>query len=187
MNRLFIAAELGIPVVERLTQIQNELGRRFEATQLRMPETKDLHLTLKFLGETDVALQERIQETLHAFALGLFPFELALKGVGSFPDAAAPRIVWAGLEPKSDELVGLLKDTLERELENIGIPKETRDFKAHITLARVRDLTETPNMDDLKGLDVGSTYIRDLVLFSSTLTPNGAIYSVVDRFPLGPQ
>jgi 2'-5' RNA ligase len=84
-------------------------------------------------------------------------------------------------------LVGLLKDTLERELENIGIPKETRDFKAHITLARVRDLTETPNLDDLKGLDVGSTYIRDLVLFSSTLTPNGAIYSVVDRFPLGPQ
>jgi len=192
MTRLFISAELGIPLVERLVLVQKEVQGRLEARDyidLRLVQAENLHLTLKFIGDVPFALSERIQETLHEFAGGLFPFEIQVQGLGTFPEQDPPQILWSGLEDKSSELIGLLRETLERELEKIGIPLDTREFKSHITLGRFRG--EAPKraeyLSDLNDLLIGKSYVRDIVLYASELSHAGPTYTVIDRFPLGPQ
>ncbi len=190
MNRLFLAAELGIPLIERLVLTQHQITQQAsgDADQLRMVAPENLHLTLQFLGETRLEVSERIQERLHKFTQGLFPFEVVANGIGAFPDDQDPRIIWAGFEEKSAELIGLIQKNVEKELEQLGISPDPREYRPHITLARCRGPITglTQNLHNLSNLELGGAYVRDLVLFESELTPVGARYTVRDRFPLGP-
>ncbi len=190
MNRLFLAAELGIPLIERLVLTQHQITQQAsgDADQLRIVAPENLHLTLQFLGETKVEVSERIQERLHKFTQGLFPFEVVARGIGAFPDHQDPRIIWAGFEEKSAELIGLIQKNVEKELEQLGISPDHREYHPHITLARCRGPITglTQNLQNLSNLELGGAYVRDLVLFESELTSTGPRYTVRDRFPLGP-
>lgn len=193
MRRLFIAVDLSINIVEKLAILQHELEEQVGETfgtdvQLRTVEAPNIHITLKFLGDTPGDLVPRIRGIIDKLCEPLFPFEIECQGVGAFPGAARPRILWAGLDPKGTEVLGLLQQALERDLGELGVARDTRDFYPHITLARVRS-RKSPNFEELlkpyENITFGKSYIRDLVLFESHLRPEGARYEVVQRFPLG--
>jgi 2'-5' RNA ligase len=189
MTRLFVGLDLAIPVVEQLTLVQDELERRLKNhASPKLVEPENIHLTLKFLGETDPAMIPVLARTLTHLTRPLFPFEFRTVGCGAFPTPQNARIIWAGLDPQGAEIMALLNQTLERDLEEIGIAPDAREFQPHITLARLRAQTPvdaTRFLVELKSVDFGTTYVRELVLFASELGKEGPLYRVVQRFALG--
>lgn len=189
MTRLFVGLDLAIPVVEQLTLVQDELERRLKNhASPKLVEPENIHLTLKFLGETDPAMIPVLARTLTHLTRPLFPFEFRTVGCGAFPTPQNARIIWAGLDPQGAEIMALLNQTLERDLEEIGIAPDAREFLPHITLARLRAQTPvdaTRFLVELKSVDFGTTYVRELVLFASELGKEGPLYKVVQRFALG--
>src|SRR5690554_2341427 len=126
MKRLFIAVDLSIGVVEKLVVLQEDLQRQFSARlgdglNMRWVDAPNIHLTLKFLGETDEALLPMIGQTLAKLGQPLFPFEVECQGMGAFPDASRPRVLWAGMDTRGGEVLGLLQQAIERDLSELGI------------------------------------------------------------------
>jgi RNA 2',3'-cyclic 3'-phosphodiesterase len=193
MMRLFVAVDLSIQVVERLARFQTELRevlkeRWANEVRLRCVKAPNVHLTLKFLGDVTPEMIPVIEETLAKLCKPLFPFEVECRGVGAFPDVSQPRILWAGLDETSAEVLGLLQKALERDLGRIGVEKETRPFAPHVTLARVKTLQARSMEEILKPFEqvsFGKSFIKDLVLFASHLDPEGPRYEVLRRFSLG--
>ncbi len=193
MRRLFVAIELSIAVVERLALFQAELERRIDETfgdevRLRLVDAPNIHITLKFLGDTDPALVPMIQEALAGLCEPLFPFEVECRGVGGFPDLSRPRILWAGLDEKGTEVLELLQRTVERDLHELGIEKERRPFYPHVTLGRTKS-RRLPSLEELlqdyEQVSFGESFIKEMVLFESHLSHEGPRYEVVERYFLG--
>lgn len=194
MKRLFIAIDLAIPVVERLVGAQGDLRARFhenygEDVILRLVAPENIHVTLKFLGDQPEELESMIIKVLEKLSAPLFPFEVECLQIGAFPEPKTARILWAGLDEESSEVLRLLQRALERDLEDLGIPREEREFLPHVTLARVKSEKGIRKSDEIlasfEGVTFGKSFVKDLVLFSSTLTPEGSRYEVVRRFSLG--
>lgn len=197
MRRLFIALDLAIGVVEQLLNVQEDFhyhllslpgNAQTELASVRWTSPENIHLTLKFLGDTDPALIQRLSETLANLVRPLFPFEIEARGVGFFPSAQRPRIFWAGFDAQSAEVLSLLQQALERDLGELGFEPDPRDFLPHVTLGRLRaDIR--PDFSSFAARfeheSFGKSYVKDFVLYESMLTPNGPRYSVVNRFTLG--
>src|SRR2546430_513231 len=96
--RLFIAIELLQEVIEALAALQQRLQPLDRSRAVRWTAVESSHLTLKFLGETPADRQTAIVAAMQEAAKGHSSFDLAIQGVGCFPNLRKPRIVWAGLE-----------------------------------------------------------------------------------------
>ncbi|MGH7266650.1 MAG: RNA 2',3'-cyclic phosphodiesterase, partial [Candidatus Rokuibacteriota bacterium] len=98
-------------------------------------QATNLHMTLKFLGDVEETRVETIATGLTSAAAQVEAFDLTIRGLGAFPTLARPQVIWAGA---SGPRLGALVESIERALEPLGFPRETRPFSAHITLGRVR-------------------------------------------------
>lgn len=175
-------AFIGIPIADalklRILEIRSGLERA--AADVKWEKPDHYHLTLKFLGEIEEV--DRLRELLRAIALP--PFDVEFAGLGTFP-----RVVW--IDVKGD--VAKLRDlaaACEKAALEIGVEKEARPWTAHLTIGRVRS---SKNLDRLwkavksKAAEpVGPQRVEDFALYRSTLTPQGAVYEIVERFPLRP-
>ena len=187
--RLFIAVALPPEVRETLARVIGRL-RDAELRGVRLVAPEGVHVTLKFLGNVDVALVASLAEALGEAGSGVAPFELALRGVGAFPEERAPRVLWAGIAGDTEALAGLAR-RVDEACATLGFARERRQFAPHLTLARMRD-TATPE-DRVRaaqalaaaGSDVGGAFAVDaLHLIRSTLTPSGARYETLHNAPL---
>lgn len=176
--RTFIAIELSEEIREVLAQIQSHL--KYAGADVKWVEKDNIHLTLKFLGEIDEKKCEKVKAALEKIAKEFKPFEISLKDIGAFPKIEFPRVIWIGLDKgakESTELAAKIDETLSK----IGFDKETRPFAAHITIGRVRS---SKNKEALKEKvlsyqpsAVSHQQINSVILFQSTLTPRGSIYT----------
>jgi 2'-5' RNA ligase len=150
---------------------------------------ENLHVTLRFLGELEAAALSRVQAALEA-AAATAPFRVAFGGLGGFPTARAPRVVWAGVVAGAAQL-SELHDRLEASLARQGISPEGRPFHPHVTLGRVRNprgepalarLLETPA--GLGGTAFGEAVVEAVHLMRSDLGPGGSRYGVVSAVSL---
>ena len=174
--RLFIALPLPTEIEEFLTKIIFTLKQK--PGKVKWVAPKNIHLTMKFLGETEESKVAGISDAIKKAVLDFTSFELEINKLGAFPNLRRPRVFWAGLEGNIDGLVSLAEN-IDSDLSRMGFERENRRFKPHLTLGRVKD---DRNLDEL------SEYIKDLeffpisltldrvVLFKSTLTPKGPIY-----------
>jgi 2'-5' RNA ligase len=171
MPRLFIAVDLPDTIKENLKLMF------FGIPGARWVALDQLHLTVRFIGDVDGALFHDIINTLEEVSIS--PLDLQLKGVGHFPPRGAPRVIWAGLE-KSEPLQ-LLRKKIDTALLKIGLEPERRKFSPHITLARLKNapLQKIANFLSGNGLFSQEPFqVDDFKLYSSTLTPKGAIHKV---------
>ena len=171
MPRLFIAVDLTGTMKKNLETIF------FGIPGARWVALDQLHLTVRFIGEVDGALFLDIKNTLEEISIS--PFDIQLKGVGHFPPRGTPRVIWVGLE--KSESVQLLRKKIDGALLRIGIEPEGRKFSPHITLARLKNTPLQKVADFLSGNGLFSQepfQIDDFKLYSSTLTPKGAIHKV---------
>jgi 2'-5' RNA ligase len=109
-------------------------------------------------------------------------FSVTLKHFGCFPHARRPRVLWIGLEKGAEHLMRVARD-IDESLQQCGFPRDSR-FHLHLTIGRAkRQCTIT---DILKHEFLSEEFkVNTLVLFKSTLTPQGAIYEVLETFPFG--
>jgi len=174
--RLFVALALPDYVAQGLAALQAGVpGARWS--------TRDqLHLTLRFIGEVDGREASAIDDALTAIEAPRF--RLALKGVGEF-GGKNPRALWAGV--RDPENVGFLQRKIETALQRIGLPPEERKFTPHVSLARLRATPRGRVMDFLAdhGLYASEPFeVNAFILYSSTMTPNGSIYTAERAYRL---
>lgn len=183
--RLFVAVNLPSEVRGRLAAVQDRL-RRAQA-DVSWVKAENLHLTLKFLGETEEKRLERIRPALAEVAHAGTPFSVELAGTGSF-GGRVPRVVWVGVQEGAEPLTELARQ-VETSLARVGFPKEKRGFSAHLTLGRVRSPRNAEALlaaiAETQAEKFGAVEVRQFELMQSQLHPTGSTYTIVDKFPLG--
>jgi len=183
--RCFVALNLPPELKGRLAELEARLKEARADVSWVKPE--NIHLTLKFLGgveETRIPLIKRtIQEGLHREG----PLVLSLAGLGVFPNPRSPRVIWVGVEGDTERMEKLQK-RLEQALEEVGFPREARSFSPHMTLGRMRSRQGTAGLmelvERLGEYRAGSIQAESIELMRSQLHPAGAIYTILESFPL---
>jgi 2'-5' RNA ligase len=172
-------------VRERLAAVQERL-RRVQA-DVSWVRAENIHVTLKFLGETEPKRLERIRPALAEVARAGVPFSMEVAGVGSF-GGRIPRVVWVGVGEGAEPLTQLAGQ-VESALARVGFPKEKREFTAHLSLGRVRSPRNAEALlsalQEARGEAFGTMAAAHFELMQSELHPTGSVYTVLDRFPLG--
>jgi RNA 2',3'-cyclic 3'-phosphodiesterase len=182
--RAFIAIEIPSEVKSALAVFQSEMRSVGADVGWTKPET--MHLTLKFLGETPEPLIEKIEKICFGLAAEYQPFALSLYGVGVFPNARKPRVLWVGLSGEVEKTAEMQR-LLNERLAPLGFEPETKDFNPHLTLCRVksdkkvRELVARANAYQFPALTFD---IREIVLMKSELDPAGARYTCLTKVPL---
>lgn len=180
--RLFIALDFPDAVRRALRELIARL--KPESTSARWVRPEGMHVTLKFLGETVEDKLDSLKTALSAIH-SPEPVQLQFRGLGFFPDEFRPRVIWCGIEATTN--LARLADAVESALEPLGIPRETRAFAPHLTLARFNSheglTTLVRAAQHLKSYDFGSATESEFHLFQSVLKPSGAEYKRLATFP----
>ncbi len=186
MIRLFIALPLEKPVKDRLGQIIADFKQKGGSVKWVKPE--NTHLTLRFLGDTDEKLLAKIKTEIDAVASTHPPVATSINIIGGFPNLNRPRVIWVGIEKEIESLAKMARQ-MELKIRTLGFEKESRPFKAHLTLARVREPRGNERLFEyLQGykLEEIPIHFDRIVLFKSTLTSQGPIYERLHEAPLTP-
>ena len=189
MNEKLIRTFLSFPVPMEVRSKKNMLYSTLEGTNSNVSWVKsnNLHLTLKFIGHTTESSISKIIDIMKIITLDLKPFKLIINGTGCLPKKERPRTLFLNIEGNLSPLFDLV-NKIENELNKLGIPKGTNDFIPHITLAKIKyPQKHTPNID----LFLQSSYdpidlsLDRVQFFASELLPSGAVYTLLQSFPLG--
>jgi 2'-5' RNA ligase len=160
-------------------------GLRRELTDVdqgvRVVRPEHLHLTLRFLGDTDEGTVDGITRVMDSAVRGVAPFPLHFEHVGAFPNPRKARVVWIGL--RGAEPLGEMSHVIERGVVDLGFAPENRPFRPHATVARIKHLRRSERLASLlerwSDRSFGVMEVRSLELKRSQLTPRGPIYSTV--------
>ena len=172
--RLFIAFDVSEDAKSVLRDIQQKIKSKGSAL------VKEFHLTLKFLGEVEEKKVEEITTELSKIKFD--GFDASLSGAGVFPSRSNIRVVWIGLEPR-DKICALQK-MIDDATKKLGIAMD-KDFVPHLTLARIKFLDnkqEFLNAFDAVKAPKISFPVYSFKLIKSTLTPQGPVYEVLNKF-----
>ncbi|MCJ7511948.1 MAG: RNA 2',3'-cyclic phosphodiesterase [Anaerolineales bacterium] len=189
--RLFVALELEPPVRQRLWRTQADLQHGTEPEWVRWVQPDGIHLTLKFLGDVEAVKAEAISTALNEATARHPRCAFTVSGLGAFPNPDRARVIWVGLEDP-DGTVAALQAGVESALGKLGFEPETKPFRPHLTLGRVRDgigrepaATLAHLLKTAPALDPLPTTSDKVALIQSQLRPTGAVYRVVSRHVLG--
>lgn len=178
-KRLFIAADISDEAREIASGIIRELS---PAKGVSFVKPENLHITLKFLGETDASTESELIETLQRISADTPPFTLRFDG----PELLGKRVVSIKIASDTPAVFDLEK-RLDTECETLGFKPEGRRFRPHLTLARIRDpeiaQTVIRKFSDSQVVPVEFD-VREIVLYESKLMPSGAAYSRIRKFPI---
>jgi 2'-5' RNA ligase len=180
--RLFVALEIPPAVRENLANFIKQL--RPLAPQPRWVRPENLHVTLKFIGETPTNKLDAIRAALAAIRSAQ-AMTIEFRGLGFFPNEKRPRVFWAGMEASPN--LKMFAADIEQATGKLGIPPEQRPFSPHLTLARF----EPPRLPEKLRAPVqenatrefGSLAAKEFHLIESKLKPSGAEYTTLESFP----
>lgn len=180
--RTFIAIEFS-PHVHAVIQSQTaHLRHALGDDSIRWVSPGNLHLTLRFLGETVGTHLQFVRQTLAHEAGGQAPFELQLGGVGAFPNSRSPKVLWLGIQAPA--ALFSLQRSLETAFRRLGYEPENRPFSPHLTLGRVRQGAAQPALqkigivlDRVQPGNIAIARVDAIHLFKSDLQPGAPVYS----------
>ena len=181
--RTFIAIQLPQDIKEYLGELTDVLAQQVPQRTVRWVRANRMHLTLRFIGETEKNLLPVIGNTLDEVARQYMPFNLYLRGFGCFPNCKRPRVLWAGMGGNLETAARLKKD-IDATLVPLGWEEESRSFQPHLTIGRIKDSQAVAGQRwpaELKALPIP---VDSIHLIESDLTANGPIYTVRHSSPL---
>jgi 2'-5' RNA ligase len=183
--RIFIALDIPGEIRKRLAEYAERV--RSYAPDARWARVDGLHVTLKFVGEVKDVKLEEIKSAVAKIKAA--PFEVNFSNIGFFPTPKSPRVFWAGVQ--NGHALLSLADAIEQALAKLGIAREERDYRPHLTLARAgaRDLNSLKALAPLLTVEpapqFGTMTARDFWIYRSQLGPGGAKYTKLERYGLG--
>ena len=194
--RAFVAISLPTAVQQAVATLQQQLSQQLQRPSVwRWTPPENMHVTLRFLGETDERQAAKIAQGLAALALAHRRFALTLQGLGVFPHRAAPRVLWAGLQGDLSALTRLQLD-VEQLAQTAGFAAESRPFSPHLTLARplhnaalARLAQDGQTIAPLAAQEIpASTFtVSELLFMRSERRREGARYTAMATAPLPTQ
>ena len=182
--RLFIALPISEEIRKRCEALE-EIGRQ-KASSIRWVAPEQIHLTLFFLGWTDPALQPKIETQIQEAAREATPFSIQVTGLGVFPKPSAPRVFWVGLS--SEPALLALQQSLSTRMAALGFPMETRPYRPHLTLGRIKGPVPeafTRWVIEGSGLQIGRGEMDTVMLMESRMKPEGSVYTPLFTTTLG--
>ena len=135
--RVFVGIRPPPAVLKALGEWAAKLRGRWSPGAVRWSAAESVHLTLRFLGDSDEQAIEALRHALVALGRQRAPFKLSLTGLDAFPNRSNPRVLWLGLAGDLGEL-STLQEQLEERVQELGWLAEERPFRPHLTLGRVR-------------------------------------------------
>jgi RNA 2',3'-cyclic 3'-phosphodiesterase len=174
--RLFIAVPIPQAVTTHLADVIRALRKPDDG--IKWVEPHNIHLTIRFLGETSENLVPAIRTEMLAVADSIQRFDCKLGGVEAFPNLHRPRVIWVGLDGGTNALIRAAAQ-LELRMRSLGFAPEAKPFKPHLTIGRVREgappvTITTDKISLIKPVE--PVRLDRMILFQSTLTPQGPNY-----------
>ena len=181
--RSFIALPSSQDLRRALGEIQARLIEEHAAVKW---DTADkFHITLKFLGNVEQEQLSNLAELLANTTSTVAAFQLIYNAVGAFPDLVHPKVIWAGAQP-SHAILSLQRQ-IEMICDRLGFSRETKSFHPHITLGRVKGITNLSRLTaKVKSITFEpiETGCSEVLLMKSELRPAGSVYTTLKSFPL---
>ena len=184
MKRLFLAIRINPDpkFLETITRLRYSLS----GEKIKWVEEKNIHITIKFLGETDERLIADIRRVSGKIAELTDDFQFQLSELGIFGSSYKPRVIWVGINPH-DKLAELMKKA-SLEFESIGYRAGRQNLVPHLTLGRIKAIQDKilfqKAIDKFKGLSSQTLSAKCLNLYESILRPAGPEYISIESFPL---
>ncbi len=193
--RTFIAIELPSPIQTQIGERQQRLKTRLRTGGLkrlvRWSAVEKMHLTLRFLGETDEGQHRQMAASLKVIAAAHPPFALRLNALGCFPNCRRPSVIWLGIVGDLEPL-SALQARIEEAARAAGFEADKRPYAPHLTIARVqrqaaaqarRELGQALQETALPASPPPFT-VKRIAFIQSVLKPSGAVYTPLGRYPL---
>jgi 2'-5' RNA ligase len=195
--RTFIAVDpppaLQAAVAAEQARVQTLLDAAGLARALRWSPATNLHCTLRFLGDTTAAQVKRVTQALQALTHPMAAFDLTVGGLGAFPDARQPRVVWVGLGGDVAALTAL-QVQIEAAVQAAGFIAEPKPFAAHLTLARAAREIDRRTLQRVGDIirqaaattpaELGRFPVDQVFYYKSDLQRGGSVYTPLASMPL---
>ncbi|MBL7154416.1 MAG: RNA 2',3'-cyclic phosphodiesterase [Phycisphaerae bacterium] len=186
--RVFVAIDIDEVIKKDVADLQIELQGKVDIRKgdAKWVNPNNMHLTLKFLGETKDAQVVDLCKIAEDVAERHKKFDIKVETVGYFGGKSA-RVLWVGAGQNCEELLKLQQE-LEEQLAEGGWPKENRQYSGHLTLCRIRNSKAGFKLarltEEYKDFKLGTLLARAVSVYQSELTPSGPIYTVLGRYEL---
>jgi 2'-5' RNA ligase len=189
MLRSFIALEIPPRIQQVITLASASLQKSLPRPLVRWVSPQNIHLTLRFLGETSSIILDQVVATLEIEASNHTPIDIQVANFGAFPNSERARVLWVGLQAPST-LSDLYK-SVETITTNLGFTNKERGFSPHLTIGRVN---QNATSADLKKISIclhqtemgvlGCFQVEAIAIFKSNLRPSGPLYTLLHSIPL---
>jgi len=183
--RTFLAVDLPAEIKQGIDRIQGRLKPQVEG--VRWTDPPAIHLTLHFFGHIPGGEVAKVTEIAKKNVEGAAPFMLNVGSLGVFPGLRRPRVLWLGVDGKIASLC-VIREGIEKDLGDAGFPLESRAFRPHLTLGRIKDAASVRGLEkaiSAGSFTAGSFTVNSLTLFRSDLRPGGAVYTKIQDYPFG--
>ena len=176
MKRLFAAIK--IHPSTRFTSLYTGLSASLHHERIKWVAPENMHLTLKFFGETAENKIPAIREALQEAALQSKPFTLEIANTGIFGSHYDPKVIWFGIN-KNEELMRLAENIFSG-LETCGWNRDRQNFVPHLTIGRIKEIKDKPLFQQIiskfKTIDIQQEKVSEIILYESILKPGGPVY-----------
>ena len=189
MLRSFIAVEIPLAIQNAIASNIASMKNAFPKPLIRWVAPRNVHLTLKFLGDVSPASLERLAGTLKVEAASHEMFSMSVGGLGAFPSHRRARVLWIGLQ--APPALAALQRSVDAAAAQLGYPKEDRPFSPHLTIGRVAltvsavDLKHIQSALEATKVDnLGTVHVQAIHIFKSDLQPGGSVYTQLYTMPM---
>ena len=176
--RAFIACDIPEGLLKKTSDIQDKL-KKLDA-EVSWTRIDGIHITLKFLGDIEQEIIERVADVIEEATTGQPPFEICIKGSGAFPNLKNPRVIWIGVEDLNKGLMHI-QQALDGRIKALRFEPEETEFTPHLSLGRVKGAKGKERLSSaisgLKDIEIGSFTVDRVILYKSELKPAGAVYT----------
>lgn len=175
--RGFIAVE--VPVTDQIKKFQHDINQT--EANVKLVEPENIHITLKFLGDTPVNQVDAIESIMHDAVSTVKKHKITLESTGVFPNENFIKVIWIGIH--GTEWLSKMADALNQKCTKIGVKKDKRGFSAHLTIGRMKSARGKEQIVDLLRTYEDTLFaeipVDSIHLKKSTLTPDGPIYETL--------
>jgi 2'-5' RNA ligase len=185
--RTFVACELPREIRSEIGSIQENLKHR--RLRLKWVRWKNLHITLKFLGDVPVERIGPIADAIGEAARNFAPMSLSAKGIGVFPGIRRPRVLWIGIGGELSQLVRF-QGAVAGGLAEVGFPADKRPYKGHLTIGRIKAAVDSRQLaealTEFSDFETAPFRVDEVVVVRSRLKPDGPVYTRLRTVTLDP-
>lgn len=184
MKRLFAAIK--VQPSDEFTRVYFNLRKELSYENIKWVNPDNVHITLKFFGETPEEKIPGINKALTAASIGVEPFSIRIENTGIFGSSYRPKVIWFGIEDGG--AISTLAGKIFGELEKAGWENDRQNFVPHLTIARIKHLKDKKRfqqvIDGFRDSFLQESEVTSFYLFESILHQDGPEYKVVEVFDL---